>query len=130
MSSCSSLSASSTVLAPHRNCLLMFLVLVRSPLIPLLQAVVNNALLDTELMQCHMSLLTARMFLMVHQRIFSTKFAATFCRLHHLAVHLSYICGECNLVCSKSQNNRIQVLLYCRTYKKCIIQRQSVTRMT
>jgi hypothetical protein len=60
----------------------MFVVLVRSPLINLLQAAVSNVLLDKVLMQCHTSLLTARMFLMVHQRIFSTKFAATFCRLH------------------------------------------------
>jgi len=60
----------------------MFLVLVRSPLIHLLQAAVNSVLLDKVLMQCHMSLLTALMYLMVHQRIFSTKFAATFCYLH------------------------------------------------
>jgi hypothetical protein len=57
---------------------LMFLVLVKSPLIHLLQAVVNNVFLDKVLMQCHTSPLTARMFLMVPKRIFSTKFAATF----------------------------------------------------
>jgi hypothetical protein len=56
-------------------------VLVRSLLIHLPQAVVNNVLLDKALMQCHMSQLTARMFLMVPQRIFSTKFAATSYRL-------------------------------------------------
>jgi hypothetical protein len=57
-------------------------VLVRSSLIHLLQAVVNNVLLDKVVLQCHTSLLTARMFFLVNQRIVSTKFAATFCRLH------------------------------------------------
>ena len=66
----------------HRKYLSMFLVLVRSTFIHLLQAVVNNVSLDKVLMQCHTSLLTARMFLMVHWRIFSTKFAANFCRPH------------------------------------------------
>jgi len=55
----------------------MLLVLVKSPLIRLLLAVVNNVLLAKVLVQCHTSRLTAHMFLMVPQRIFSTKFAAT-----------------------------------------------------
>ena len=48
----------------------------------------------------------------------------------HLAVHLSYICGECNPVCSKPLNNGMQVLLYCRSHKKCVTQQQSVARTT
>jgi len=59
----------------------MLLVPVKSPLIHLLQAVVNNVLLDKVLMQCHTSRLIARMFLMFLQRIFPTRFATTFCRL-------------------------------------------------
>ena len=66
----------------HTNLSLMFLLLVRSSLIQLLQAVVNNVLLHKVVMQCHTSLLTVRMFLIVHQRIFFTKFASNFCRLH------------------------------------------------
>jgi hypothetical protein len=60
----------------------MLLVLVKSALIRLQQANVSNVLLDKVLMQSHTSPLTARMFLMVPQRIFSTKVAATFCRPH------------------------------------------------
>jgi hypothetical protein len=60
----------------------MFLVLVKSLLIHLLQAAVSNVLLNKVLMQSHTSLLTSRMFLMVPQWIFSTKFSATFCRLY------------------------------------------------
>jgi hypothetical protein len=64
----------------------MFLVLVKSLLIQLMQAAVNNVLLNKVLMQCHTSLLTARMFLMVPQWTFSTKLAATFCHLHESSI--------------------------------------------
>jgi len=64
----------------------MFLVLVKSPLIHLLQAVVNNVVLDKVLMQCLMSPLTTGMFLMVPQWTFSTKFTATFYRLDESSV--------------------------------------------
>jgi len=89
---------------PRRNCLLVFLVLVKSPVSHLLQAVVNNVLLDKVLTQCHTSPLTARMFLMVPQRIVSInslQLSVVFMN-PHLAVHLSCICGDCYLVCSQS----------------------------
>jgi len=81
----------------------MFLALVKSSLIHLLQAVVNNVLLDKALVQCHTSTLTTRMFLMVPQGPSpqnSLQLSIVLMK-PQLVVHRSYICGECNLLYSE-----------------------------
>jgi hypothetical protein len=85
MSYCYSISASSMVLAPHRasssSKLFVNVSGASKKSFDSSSASCFNVLLDKVLMQCYTSPVTAPIFLMVLQRIFSTHFAATFYRL-------------------------------------------------
>lgn len=99
----------------------MLLVLMKSTLIHLLQAVVNNMLLYKALMWCHTLLLQACMSSVVPQRIFSTQFAATFYPLHESSL------GGTSL--SEYAVNAIWYVLNRKTmeFKSCCIVRPTIS---
>ena len=82
----------------------MFMVIVKSRSNHILQAVANNLFLGKLPTRCHTLLLPARMSSVVPHRTFITKFAenSNIVMNIHLAAHLSYIRGECKLLCSES----------------------------
>jgi len=82
----------------------MLIVLVKSPSNHILQAVANNVLLDKMPMWCHTLLLPAlcpQWFLIVPSPQKSLQVSNVMVNIH-LAAHLSYIRGECKLLCSES----------------------------
>ena len=107
--SCCRFSASSFVLTPHRvssteNCYLMFMAPAKSTSIHILQAVANSMQLDNVLMCYHTLLFPPRISSLVLIGTLppnSLQISIVLTNLHFAAIP-SYICSECNLVCSES----------------------------